>query len=452
MTAQHSFLIATFCALSAWSLRAQAGVSAEEADRLKSELTPFGAQRAGNREGTIPAWDGGFTRPWPGYHSGEPRPDPFAEEKPLFSITAANVDRYAAKLSDGIKELLRRFPGYRLEVYPTHRTAAAPPWVYDNTFANATRAKTRKDGLAVEGAFGGIPFPIPGSAREAMWNHLLAWKGEAAVEDGAVYLVSGGTPVMTAARRADYQYPYYYRDGSVDRFKGILAMTRYLGIKPPNVAGEAYLVLDPIDQAEKRSQAWGYMVGQRRARPLPPFAYDMPDSTTSGLNMQDEAWLFRGGMDRYEWRLLGKREMFVPYNENGLTRGRVTEVLSPHHLNPDSLRWELHRVWVVEAHLAAGQRHAVARRRIYLDEDSWLALLYDGWDGDGRLWHVAHALPQIVPELPAVVAVPYAIYDLAKDRYAALYLWNEGQLHYQVVPRRPEDYFSPGALVSEGVR
>lgn len=430
----------------------EAAVSAEEAAKLKSELTPFGAERAGNREGTIPAWDGGYTAVWPGYQSGEPRPDPFAEEKPLFSITAGNMEKYKGRLSDGVKELLKRFPTCRLDVYPTHRTAAAPQWVYDNTLKNAVHAKAQNEGLAVEGAYGGIPFPIPKSGREAMWNHLLAWKGESVTEDAGIYLVSGSKAVLTAQRRADFQYPYYQRDGSLESFQGNYALARYFGLKPPSNAGESYLAFEPIDQSREPTKVWAYSVGQRRVRPAPTIAYDTPDSTTSGVSFIDEVWLFKGGLDRYDWHLVGKEEMFVPYNNNGFFRKNVDEVLDSRHLNPSHVRWELHRVWVVEARLAAGKRHPVVKRRLYLDEDTWLALLYDGWDGKGRLWHAAHALPLIVPELPAVVTFPSVAYDLVKERYAALYLLNDSRIHYQVVPRRPDDYFSPAALAGEGVR
>lgn len=444
-------------AIALWTLAAcgqsaQAAATPEEAARLKADLTPFGAERAGNREGTIPAWEGGYTTVWPGYQSGQPRPDAFAEEKPLFQITAANMEQQADKLSDGIKALLQRDPTYRLDVYPTHRTAAAPQWVYDNTSKNATRAQTRKGGLRVADAFGGIPFPIPKSGREAMWNHLLAWKGEAATEDGGIYLAGGESPALTAQRRADFQFPYYYRKGSADTFQGFYVLARYEGIRPPSSVGVAYVAREPIDQASQASQVWYYQVGQRRVRPAPTLAYDTPDSSTSGVSRIDEVWLFKGALDRYEWRLLGKQEMFVPYNNNGFHRQRVAQVLGSRHLNPDHVRWELHRVWVVEGRLAPGKRNVVARRRLYLDEDTWLALLYDGWDGQGRLWHVAHALPLLVPELPAVVTFPDVVYDLVNGRYVARYLLNESRLHYRVQAPRSEHYFSPAALVSEGVR
>lgn len=452
MNFRHMLTAALLFSLSLLNASGNAAVSPDEAVRLKNSLTPFGAEKKGNEEGTIPPWDGGYTTVWPAYRSGRMRPDPFEAEKPLLTITAENMDRYTDHLSDGVKALLKRFNTYRLDVYPTHRTAAAPQWVYDNIFRNATRASTLNDGLTVEGAYGGIPFPIPKSGREAMWNHLLAWKGEAAVEDACTYLVSGRRPVLTVQRRADFQYPFYYRDGSIKSFQGNYALERYAGIRPPNIAGESYLVIEPLDQFNEPTKTWAYLVGQRRVRLAPTLAYDTSEPTTSGTSFLDEGWLFKGAMDRYDWRLLGKQEMFVPYNNDGFFQKRVAQALGPRHLNPDHVRWELHRVWVVEAQLAAGKHNVMAKRRLYLDEDTWLALLYDGWDAKGRLWHVAHALPLLVPELPAVVTFPDTIYDLVGGRYVSRYLLNESTLHYQVVPRRPEDYFSPAALAGEGVR
>ena len=155
-----------------------AAVSADEAAALKSTLTPMGAEKAGNKEGTIPAWEGVYNKVPAGYKPGAARVDPFADEKPAVSISGKNMDQYAAKLSAGTAAMLKKYPNYRLDVYPTHRTGGAPDWVYENTFKNATRAKTVDDGWGVEGAFGGIPFPIPKTGYEAMWNHNLAWVGE----------------------------------------------------------------------------------------------------------------------------------------------------------------------------------------------------------------------------------------------------------------------------------
>ena len=254
---------------------ANAAVTPEEAARLKSELTPLGAEKAGNKDGTIPAWDGGYTTVWPGYRSGQSRPDPFEAERPRLTITAQNMQQYADQLSDGVKALLQRLPSYRLDVYPTHRTAAAPQWLYDNTFKNATRARLVPNvsvGPQVEGAYGGIPFPIPRDGAEAMWNHLLAWHGEAFAYDFGTYVVTANSrPVLTAAGSIEAQYPYYYRDGVLDSFGGNYWIGKLTTTGPPFRVGEKTLAVHP---AEKSIQGWQYLVGQRRVRRCPNFGYD----------------------------------------------------------------------------------------------------------------------------------------------------------------------------------
>jgi len=430
-----------------------AAVTPEEAAKLNSELTPLGAEKAGNKDGTIPAWDGGYTKVEPGYQSGQLRPDPFASEKPLFQVTAKNMAQYADQLSDGIKALLQRYPTYRLDVYPTHRTAAAPQWVYDSTFKNATSARlvpNASNGPQVDGAYGGIPFPIPGDGAQAMWNHLLAWKGEAFTLNFGTYVVpANGRPMLGTVGISGTQYQYYYRDGALDRFGGKYWMSKLTTNGPPIQAGEKSLA---IYSAGKSLQIWQYLVGQRRVRRLPNFEYDTPSLLTSGFSFVDEGYLFLGNLDRYDWKLVGKKEMFVPYNTQRFYTQKVDQVLGPRHLNPDHLRWELHRVWVVEATLAAGKRHVIPKRRFYLDEDTWQALLSDGWDAGGQLWHVGQAMPVLIPEQPAVIALSHVIYDLVKNGYAASSMLNEQQGQYQAVPRWPEDYFSPATLVAEGVR
>ena len=432
---------------------AGAAVTPEEATKLQSELTPLGAEKAANKDGTIPTWDGGYTKIWPGYQSGQPRPDPFSSEKPLFQITAKNMNQYADKLSDGVKALLQRHPTYRLDVYPTHRTAAAPQWLYDNTFKNATRARLVPDvsvGSRVEGAYGGIPFPIPKDGAEAMWNHLLSWHGEAFAFDFGAYVVpANGRPVLATAAFFEVQYPYYYRDGTLDSFGGNYWIGKLTTTGPPFSVGEKTLAVYP---AGKSLQAWQYLVGQRRVRRAPNFQYDTPSFVTSGFDFLDEGFLFVGNLDRYDWKLVGKKEMFVPYNTQRFHLTKVDQALGPRHLNPDHVRWELHRVWVVEATLAPGKRHVMPKRRFYLDEDSWQALLSDGWDAGAQLWHVGQAMPVLVPELPGTPVFAYVIYDLLKRGYAASNLFNEQQRQYRAVMRRPEDYFSPAALVAEGIR
>lgn len=433
-------------ALAAW-----AAVTPEEAAKLKTELTPLGGEKAGNKDGTIPPWDGGYTKVPAGYKSGQPRPDPFANDKPLYSITAKNLAQYADKLSDGQQALLKKYPTYRIDVYPTRRTASAPQYIYDNTFKNATRAKSSADGNAVEGAYGGIPFPIPKTGAEVMWNHQLRWQGDSVLYQVGSYVVSGGKPVMASITRNEMSFPYHLKDGSLDTFKGEYWHLYQVTTAPSYKAGETILARDPVDYVGKGRQAWQYLVGQRRVRKAPNIAYDTPNSVTSGVDFFDEVSLFLGAPDRYDWKLVGKKEMIVPYNMNGFFVRKVDEVLSPNHLNPDHVRWELHRVWVVEATLAAGKRHVIPKKKYYIDEDSWNALQYDGWDAQGQLWHSGMALPFLAYEYPGQVLYPFSMYDLVKGTYSAT-IMNEQPVQYGQVERWPESNFTPESAAARGVR
>ncbi|MBW7902910.1 MAG: DUF1329 domain-containing protein [Rhodocyclaceae bacterium] len=451
---RRTFIASAIATVWAMAAPAYAAATAEEAAALKSGLTPFGAERAGNKAGTIPAWDGGMTKPPAGYEPGAPRPDPFAGEKPILQISAKNLDQHKDRLSDGVQEMLRKYPdSNRLDVYATHRTAAAPQWVYDNTLANATRAKATQGGNNIENAFGGIPFPIPKSGAEAMWNHLLRWRGESAESAFRIWIGNAdGSRTMAVEAKDDHQFPYYRKDGSPEKFSGIYWMFRQVQTNPPFKAGESMLLHDPVDQVGEGRKAWQYLAGQRRVRRAPTIAFDTPDFVASGQGYFDEVFMFLGSLERYEWKLVGKREIYVPYNNNRFQLAKTAEVFSPHHLNPDKLRWELHRVWVVEANLAPGKRHVVPKRRFYLDEDTWAVLLADGYDAEGKLWRTQQSVPFVAPEIPAVVTQTFATFNLLAGTWMVNNLYNELPTQYKVVPRRPDAYFSPDALAGAGVR
>jgi len=444
--------IAALCMVSVPSL---AGVSADEAAKLKSTLTPLGGERAGSKDGAIPAWDGGVAKVPAGYQAGNARPDPFPNEKPILQITAKNLDQYKDKVSAGTQAMLRKHPNYRLDVYPTHRTAAAPQWVYDNTYANATRAKTTAGGNSVENAYGGIPFPIPKTGAEVMWNHLLRWRGESIEEKIGVWVVgSDGKPALAVKVVETQQWPYYYKDGNIEKFGGDYWMLRQLQTDPPFKAGESVLIRDPLDQVGKGRQAWQYLAGQRRVRRAPTIAFDTPDFVASGQNYFDEVYNFLGSLERFDWKLVGKKEIYVPYNVNRMLLSKAEDVIAGPHLNPDKLRWELHRVWVVEATLAAGKRHAVPKKLFYVDEDTWSVVLMDGYDAQGNLWRTQHALPFVAPDIPGVITTIMAIYNLQANTWAlsAFPADGGGKGAYTAINRRPDTYFTPDALAGSGIR
>ncbi len=431
-----------------------AAVTSEEAAQLKSTLTPFGAEKAGNKDGTIPAWSGVFTQLPPGYKSGDQRPDPFAQEKPLFSITAQTAAKYADKLSDGVKAMFVKHPSYRIDVYPTHRTAGGPQWVYDNTFANATRAKLEKNGLSLAGAYGGIPFPIPKTGAEVLWNHLLRWTGEAAEYTFSGYIVdSAGKGTLANRSHVVVQYPYYYKDGSLDTFNGTFWYNYVETLEPPYKSGEFILFVDSTDFVSQPRQAWQYLSGQRRVRRAPTVGFDVPNAVASGFNNYDEVFGFMGSPERYDWKIVGKQEMYVPYNENRMLLLPHEQLLGPEFAKPDHVRWELHRVWAVDATLKSGARHVLPHRRFYFDEDSWALLIEDEWDGQNVLWRHIQNFPMVVADMPGINLNPWAIYNLEKGDYNLDTLWDpEPGAAWKIVPRKPESYFSPDAMASRGVR
>ncbi|UCV17887.1 DUF1329 domain-containing protein [Ferribacterium limneticum] len=449
---RRTFINTAIAALWAISLPSFA-VTADEAAALKSTLTPLGAEKAGNKDGSIPSWDGGLNKAPAGYQAGAQRPDPFAAEKSTVQISAKNMDQYKDKLSEGVQALMRKYPSFRVDVYPTHRTASAPQWVYDNTFANATRAKSTQGGNNIENAFGGIPFPIPKTGAEVMWNHLLRWKGESVEIPFRVWVgAADGSRTMAVEAKDDHQFPYYQKDGSLEKFGGEFMFLRQVQTDPPFKAGESILLRDPIDQIGKGRQAWQYLTGQRRVRRAPTIAFDTPDFVASGQNYFDEVFMFLGSLERYEWKIVGKKEIYVPYNNNRFQLAKTDEVFVPHHLNPEKMRWELHRVWVVEANLAPGKRHVVPKKQFYVDEDSWSVLLVDGYDAQGKLWRTQHAVPFVAPEIPAVVSTTFTVFNLQAGTWLVNNLYNDLKSPYKVVPRRPDAYFSADALAGAGIR
>lgn len=429
---------------------AYAGVTLEEAAKLKTELTPLGGERVGNKEGTIPAWTGGYTTPIPGFKNGGRRGDPFASDKPLYVINAANMAQYADKLTEGTQALLKKYPTFRVDVYKTHRTAAAPQWVYDNTFKNATRATL--EGEIVRGAFGGIPFPIPKTAKEVISNHELHWRGESWQTDFRGYLgTAAGQSVLSVQAIADFQMPFY-AEGQEAKFTGDYWMIRMVNSGPPVRAGEALVGRQNLDQ--DKTNTWVYLTGQRRVRKLPNSCCDTPTPASGGVASFDEVDVLTGRTDRHDWKIVGKREMLIPYNSNRThTPTKDSDLLMANHLNPDHVRWELHRVWVVEATLKPGQRHQAARSRYYFDEDTWVAVLADRWDANGQLWKTVWSHPVVMPDLPATTPQQqWGFNDLISGAWYASGVVNERPQHYKIMPRRPDSHFTPDAMAGEGVR
>ena len=417
-------------------------------DDLKGVLTPFGAVKAGNADGSIPAWTGGGYPMPEGYQSGDPRPIPFANEQPLLTITSTNMSQYADKLSAGLQGILQKYPDFSVQVFPTHRTAIAPQWVYDNIYKNATNAQLSPDGNAITGAYGGIPFPIPKNGHEVIWNHQTAWTGTTCyfVSD-AHTITASGEVVLESRVHGWFQYPYYIQGGE-DQFGGIFFTELGMPIAPPYEAGESIMIVQTINQGSQPDEGWEYLVGQRRTRRAPELQYDTPSSLTGGTSNWDEVDVFAGQLNQYDFNYIGIKEMFVPYNSNKFCAAEPGDQFKTHFINPNLIRYELHRCRVVEMTLKPGSRNVDARRIIYCDEDTGSAVMGEVYDASGSLWKFEHMVPCIYGDVPALsVSQNFCIYDLHAGDYSSADHYSAAtQPQWKVIPQLPNSFFTPGHL------
>ena len=210
---------------------------------------------------------------------------------------------------------------------------------------------------------------------------------------------------------------------------------------------------DPLNQSASPRMAWQYLPGQRRVRRAPQVAYDTPDSGAGGTATFDQSYVFNGALDRYDWKLVGKKEVYIPYNNYQADIVSLDELLTPHHLNPDHVRFELHRVWVIEATLKQGKRHSIARRTIYFDEDSWVASMSDNYDGHDNLWRLAITTMKNNYELPGVVQRLNQFYDFTLDFYCINPLYNDPSYNAFVYELKVEpNFFGPEQVRRMGRR
>lgn len=387
------------------------------------ELTAFGAIKGANADGSIPAYTGGLTRPPASFKSGSGVfVDPFANEAPLYTVTAANKDQYARILTPGTQALLDKWSDYKLNVYPTHRTMAYPSWFLENARKNQgnTRLSGASPGDKLENLHPGTPFPRPTNGYEAMWNHLLRYERFTSSRVESHLVDSRGRSILLNRGSNDIYSPVYSGDTS-KVFNGDQYWLATVKIESPaNLAGYVQLQRHPMDWG-KGSENWVFDPGQRRVRVAPNFTYDTPVAQWSGTLFYDEAYGFMGRMDRFDFKLIGRQEMLVPYNTYGAMFGDASKLLGPKFLNPDVVRWEKHRVWVVEATRKNGARHAYSKRRYYLDEDTWAIVLNEHYDNAGKLARVGQMFSFInYTPTGGVSSATFNYYDLIKGNYVVL--------------------------------
>ena len=399
---------------------AGAAVTEQEAAKLGKELTPVGAERAGNKDGTIPEWTGGLTTPPAGWKIGQKRVDPYAADKPLFSIDASNVDKYRDKLSEGQVALVKQIKGYRMDVYPTRRSCGFPDFVYERTRTNATSAQLAANGWGLEKGIGAaVLFPMPKTGAEAVWNHKVRYMGEGRIEHYAtIFSAKGGDFTPLVQDQWTWVPVHSPKNKGVEEVNGVEMKLLNEVLSPPAHAGELILAHWFFNNP---SDAWLYFPGQRRVRRAPTFAYDNPVPGYENLETVDAYPMYAGAMDRYDWKLVGKQELYIPYNSyKWIDKGhKYKEIYLDDFVNRDLVRYELHRVWKVEATVKQGMRHQIAKRHFYLDEDSWGLIVADNYDAQGKIWRVQESSVYPAPELQACVSQEFISYDLTVGRYIA---------------------------------
>ncbi|MEB2621346.1 DUF1329 domain-containing protein [Pseudomonas sp. YuFO8] len=451
----RTWLKAGAFSLTALSTAAMAAVPAEEAAQLGTKLTPMGAEKAGNANGSIPAWTGGLPATAAPVDANGFLSDPFASDKPLFTITKDNLAQYKDNLTPGQLEMFKRYGDtYKMPVYQTRRSAANPDSVYAAVKKNATTTNLIQGGNGLENFDTAIPFPIPKSGVEVIWNHITRYRGGSfrRVITQATPQANGAGTLVTFEDQ--FTYRTQLKDYDPKEPSNVMFYFTQNVLQPARMSGNVLLVHETIDQVKEPRLAWMYNAGQRRVRRAPQVAYDGPGLATDGLRTSDNYDMYNGSPDRYDWKLVGKKEIYMPYNSYKLasTKLKYDDILKPGHIDQNLTRYELHRVWEVEATLKPGQRHIYAKRHFFIDEDTWQAAEVDHYDGRGQLWRVAeaHAMQLYDHQVPFYALE--TLYDLQSGRYLALGMTNQEKRFYDFDFQASKADYSTAALRNAGVR
>lgn len=426
--------IASAWLLSLLALPLYAEVDSDQVAKLGKQLTPVGAERAA---GASPAGP-----PVTEAQRKAAAADEFAEQldpatsvaewsgkaggvvegdAPLFTINAVNVGRYRENLTESHFSLLQTYSNsYFMKVYPSRRTVRWPQEVETATAENATRCSLRNTDDLKECRLG-FPFPMPANGAEVIWNHKLRWRGDAVSRtiDQLVVKADGNFQTTRLAEDWDALYANFKEPGTISG--ELRDMYRYLSrtLEPPRLKGNVVLIHERAGAGTRGRSAWRMTPGTTRARREVKVCCDNPYEGSDGMQFFDQVDMFNGGLERYQWKLLGKRDVFIPYNSSKLAgaAAKPRDFVKPVHINQDFARYELHRVWVVEATLRPGQPHTLRKRRFYVDEDSWMIVAVDMLDNYDQPYqfqegHLVFSPGSRRPEYAAEI-----IYHLSTERY-----------------------------------
>ncbi len=409
---------------------AVAKVSEEKAAQLGNTLTWSGAEKAGNAEGTIPAYTGGFDKSLipAGWKPGMSYTNPFAEDKVLVTINASNVDQYKDKLAPGTVAMIENYPDtYYLKVYKTRRTAGKTDVSVADAKYNATHAELVTGGAGVASMQGSTPFPIPTKGVEAVWNHVIRWRGgQRVVQNEATFAPQVDGSYAKATRSVNLFFnPEFKKGGPRDDI--IFFYTTKVN-SPSRLTGEIILLHETANQSTHPRIVWKYYTGQRRVRRAPDAGHDSPSGDADGLSVSDQVDGINGAVnERFSWKIIGKQEMYIPYNNFDMNQPSIKydDLIQKGHINPEWSRWELHRVWIVEGQLREGSRHVYGKRVLFIDEDSWQVAIHDMYDTKDIMWRTMEMFTTVFWDADVSWVQGITSYDMLSKRYYVRGLVNQ---------------------------
>jgi hypothetical protein len=426
---------------------------------LQSTLTPFGAIRAGNADGSIPAWTGGYNTPPPGWQLGDFIPDPNESDAVIVKIDASNMAQYSDYLSNGIMAMMSKYPDFFINVYPTHRTHCAPQDLYDNTALNVSRAQLSPAGpqLGFLNAVGGMPFPILDvsdplvAGAQLYWNHYCAWKGRGTVYRSQQWSIANGTRYMSDESAKAYDdYPYYHKGVTLANFNGIVQRSYEMSIAPENAIGEEYLTEDFSNPLANANIVYELLNGQGRVRRAPEVKYDTPAAQVDGLADTDEYYGFSSQPDQYDWKYLGMKELFIPYNNNSLIALPGEQTIGPHFFDPNVVRFEKHRVHVVDGTVRPGRRNTLPHRIFYFDEDTFNIATEDAHDANDVLVHVNITYFMTRPDMPGTSLANNSVHNLQTGDWTPMVgpYDEKARPSFKYTDSWPDNWFDPNYLAA----
>lgn len=431
-----------------------AKVPESQVNRLGQDLTPVGAEKAGDGE-DIPAWTGGLNSipSNVSYQEGDHLENPFPDDEPLYVVDGSNMDRYRKFLTPGQAAMLERYDDYRMKVFQTRRTCAYPQNVYAATKRNARVGELVGGGNGVSEAIMGFPFPIPNNAYEIVWNHTLRYRSFKLIRQFAAMPVtpSGDYTPLIVQDQAILWWSDPTKKSAEDLNNNSIYYIAHT-IAPARAAGNVILVHEAINAAKRPRQAWQYSPGTRRVRRAPNIAFDNPGVNTDGLSTADSFDGYNGSLERYDWTVLGKNVRYMAANNYEMGLADYDDLIEPRHLNQDLVRYEKHRMWEVQADLKPSTRHVYARRVFHIDEDAWQIAATELYDGRGDIWRVQELEQIQAYNVPLCAYAGQMDYDLQGSRYLASALNNEEPAVNFFADELNGDEYSPSAIRRMGAR